>query len=255
MGRGILRRPAESGANTPGGLPSRFPGFDVLAEVDHWDAATVGTVLSRLTQPPALRFFSPDEEAVGRALFDQILDQRAEPKIPILDMVDARLAEGQTDGWHYADLPEDGEAFKRSFAALDEDAVDAYGVRFASLPWYDQTDLVQTVQDRDGDWHGLAAGDIWDLWSRYACTAFYSHPWAWNEIGFGGPAYPRGYKNLGINALEPWEAADQSDQDPVGRGEEIEQARRRHAEARTRELRSKDPTGPDGVGDRLSSDK
>ena len=28
---------------------------------------------------------------------------------------------------------------------------------------------------------------VWSLWTRYACTAFYSHPWAWNEIGFGGP--------------------------------------------------------------------
>ena len=26
---------------------------------------------------------------------------------------------------------------------------------------------------------------------------FYSHPWAWNEIGFGGPAYPQGYMRLG----------------------------------------------------------
>ena len=32
---------------------------------------------------------------------------------------------------------------------------------------------------------------------RGVLGAFYSHPWAWNEIGFGGPAYPRGYARLG----------------------------------------------------------
>ena len=32
---------------------------------------------------------------------------------------------------------------------------------------------------------------------RYVAQAFYSHPWAWNEIGFGGPAYPRGYGAFG----------------------------------------------------------
>ena len=37
------------------------------------------------------------------------------------------------------------------------------------------------------------------------CTAFYSHPAAWNEIGFAGPAYPRGYKNLGVDRREPFE--------------------------------------------------
>ena len=31
---------------------------------------------------------------------------------------------------------------------------------------------------------------------RSVLAAFYSHPWAWNEIGFGGPAYPRGYMRL-----------------------------------------------------------
>ena len=46
---------------------------------------------------------------------------------------------------------------------------------------------------------------VWSLWTRYACTAFYSHPWAWNEIGFAGPAYPRGYKNTGIDARERFE--------------------------------------------------
>ena len=54
-----------------------------------------------------------------------------------------------------------------------------------------------------------------DLWMRYACTAFYSHPSAWNEIGFGGPAYPRGYKNIGLGRREPWEVAEVDADDPV----------------------------------------
>ena len=63
----------------------------------------------------------------------------------------------------------------------------------------------------------LPAAQVWSLWTRYACTAFYSHPWAWNEIGFPGPAYPRGYLNPGINAREQWEVADRTrhDVDPV----------------------------------------
>jgi hypothetical protein len=72
------------------------------------------------------------------------------------------------------------------------------------------------VQDRkSGLWHGLPADRVWSLWTRYACTAFYAHPWAWNEIGFSGPAYPRGYKNAGVGRREPWEVADREDLDPV----------------------------------------
>ena len=59
------------------------------------------------------------------------------------------------------------------------------------------------------------AGHLWSLWTRYACTAFYSHPWAWNEMGFGGPAYPRGYKNMGIDRREGWELPEDDAKDPV----------------------------------------
>ena len=71
---------------------------------------------------------------------------------------------------------------------------------------------------------------MWSLWTRYACTAFYSHPWAWNEIGFPGPAYPRGYLNPGVNARDRWEMADQDAADPVPFAARVERARRRHAD-------------------------
>ena len=56
-------------------------------------------------------------------------------------------------------------------------------------------------------WHRLVAAHVWSLWTPLR-TAFYAHPWAWEEIGFGGPAYPRGYKNLGIDRREPYEVRD-----------------------------------------------
>ena len=38
-------------------------------------------------------------------------------------------------------------------------------------------------------------------------TAYYAHPTAWNEIGWAGPASPRGYVRLDANKHDPWEAA------------------------------------------------
>jgi hypothetical protein len=69
---------------------------------------------------------------------------------------------------------------------------------------------------------------VWSLWTRYACTAFYAHPYAWNEIGFGGPAYPRGYKNLGIDRREPWERPERDARDPVAWADKVERARKAH---------------------------
>jgi Gluconate 2-dehydrogenase subunit 3 len=201
--------PASSGPRTPGGGPERFPGSDVMSQLPHWDPATAAVVEARLGPPPALRFFSPAEEAAATALLDLLLGQDEEPRVPVTVMIDTRLAEAQTDGWRYADMPEDGQAWRDTLASLDTDAEVKYGVRFAECPVTDQRALVQAVQDLgSGDWHGLPASRVWSLWTRYACTAFYAHPWAWNEMGFPGPAYPRGYKNKGVGRREPFEVPD-----------------------------------------------
>jgi len=36
------------------------------------------------------------------------------------------------------------------------------------------------------------------------------HPASWNEIGFGGPASPRGYVRMNFDRRDPWEAAEAS---------------------------------------------
>jgi hypothetical protein len=209
-------------SGAPGG---RFPGFSAAAQARHWDPVTAGVVLGRLGQPPDPRFFTPDEQAIATALCARLLGQGrgpdggpgGGPPVPVMAMIDARLAEKETDGWRYADLPEDGQAWRDTLAALDHDARDKYGCGFAGCPSAGQDDLIQAVQDLgSGRWHGLTASRVWSLWTRYACTAFYSHPRAWDEIGFPGPAYPRGYKNSGVGRLEPFEVPDtRPGDDPV----------------------------------------
>ncbi|HZR50707.1 MAG TPA: gluconate 2-dehydrogenase subunit 3 family protein [Streptosporangiaceae bacterium] len=195
----------------------RFPGFNVLDQVGHWDPVTAGVVLSRIGRLPDIRFFTPAEEAVATALCDRLLGQDGDQKIPVVPQIDARLAEQQTDGWRYADMPEDGQAWRDSLRFLDEDSQGD----FAQASVADQRAVIQAVQDLGAkDWHGLNAAHVWSLWTRYACTAFYAHPAVWNEIGFPGPAYPRGYKHPGVDAREPFEVADTSpSDDPVARKE------------------------------------
>jgi hypothetical protein len=196
---------------------ARFPGFDVLGQAPHWDPVTAGVVLARVGMAPDIRFFAPAEQAAATALCDRLLDQDEEDRLPVVHQIDARLAEDQTDGWHYQDMPEDGQAWRDSLAALDADAARRFGAGFAACSPDQQARVIQAVQDAGpGEWHGLNAGHVWSLWTRYACTAFYAHPAAWDEIGFPGPAYPRGYKNPGVDAREPFEVRDiRPGDDPV----------------------------------------
>ncbi len=192
----------------------RFPGFDPLNQAPHWDQVTASLIEARVRPSRQVTFFTSAERACAAALLDDLLGQ---PGVPVLQMIEARLAAGETDGWRYADMPEDGQAWRDTLAYLDADAKARCGTTFAEAGEADRHHLIQAVQELGaGDWHGLSAGHVWSLWTRYACTAFYAHPFAWAEIGFPGPAYPRGYKNAGVDRLEPFEVRDaRPAEDPV----------------------------------------
>ncbi len=209
-------------AGTPG-WDHRFPGFDVLGQARQWDRVTADAVTARVGPPPVTKFFTRPEESCARALLNLLTgqdEQDDERAVPVLEMIDARLEAGETDGWRYADMPQDGQAWRDTLSYLDADAERRCGTSFADAPRVDQIALVQAVQDlKSDDWHGLPAAHVWSLWTRYACTAFYAHPFAWAEIGFPGPAYPRGYKNAGVGKLEPFEVRDaRPAEDPVREG-------------------------------------
>jgi hypothetical protein len=230
-------RSPDQRAVTPQGR-GRFPGYDVMDEADRWDSVTAGVVLARLAPVTDLSFFTMAENAIASPLCDLLVGQDGEPKVPVVALIDSRLALGETDGWRYEDLPEDGQAWRDTLNHLDADAREVFSRPFSGLPRRRQAQLVQAVQDRAGDsadWHGLPAGHVWSLWTRYVCTAFYSHPWAWNEIGFGGPAYPRGYKSRHVGGREGWEVADHDDADPLPFVDRVERARKSHASLVERE--------------------
>ncbi len=199
-------------------MHGRYPDYNVLEEIDHWDARTRGVVLDRVQSEPPIRFFSEAEAATLGAFCDVVMAQDREPRIPVLAMVDAKLHAGKFDGFRFADMPDDRETWRRVARGLDAGALARGAESFAVAPKEVQHQLVDDFS------HGKLSGDVWDelppsrAWSvvmRAVLSAFYSHPWAWNEIGFGGPAYPRGYARMGVGQRESWEGAPAFEIDPV----------------------------------------
>lgn len=192
-----------------GDWTNRFPGFDVASQSKHWDDVTAAVIFRRVNVDLNPSFFTPTEMATARALCDRLLAIDGDARVPVVAMIDDRLNRNETDGWHYKDMPPDRDAWRQGLAGLDEDAHARFGGDFASCTATERDVLLRDIHRLGSDqWHGLPAGELWGLWNRYACTAFYSHPTAWSEIGFGGPAYPRGYKNKGVGRREPFEVAD-----------------------------------------------
>lgn len=208
-------------------LRGRYPDYDVLDEARHWDDATRRLVLARVHDVPPIRFFTGSEAATLGAFCDRVMAQDREPKIPVLNMIDAKLFAGSGEGYRFAELPEDTTTWRRVAPGLDAAAHQHGSSDFKGASPQVQDMVIQAFCD------GTLHGEVWDelppnrAWSvvmRDVLSAFYSHPWAWNEIGFGGPAYPRGYARMGVGQRESWEGAEALELDPVAdtRGRHVE---------------------------------
>ena len=205
--------PRQRAGTTPQ-MHGRYPDYDVLANVPHWDEVTRRVVLARVHEMPPVTFFDEREERTLREFCDLVTAQDAEPRIPVLEMVDAKLAAGQLDGYRHHDLPADPETWRLVAAGLDESA----GGSFADLEAEAASRLVSRFAAGElegGVWERIPPAKAWGVVTRGILAAFYSHPWAWNEIGYGGPAYPRGYMRLGVGQREPHQAPEVGEEDPV----------------------------------------
>lgn len=194
---------------------SLYPTYDVLEKWDtpSWNDVTRAVVEKRLKDIPPRRFFSEPQFATLEAVCRRVMPQpeRARP-VPIAPWIDARLHENKGTGTRYASLPPQQECWRRGIDALEAEAQRRYRRAFAALDPVEQ-DLILHALDR-GDveapaWAGLDAKSFMrHVLLRQIAAVYYAHPAAWSEIGFGGPASPRGYSRLVENRRDPWEAVE-----------------------------------------------
>lgn len=152
-----------------------------------------------------------------------MLAQDDEPRVPAAESVDSKLADGRLDGYQYADMPDDRDTWRLVLRGLDETAARYGASSFAAAGTETREQIVGQFslgELEGGAWENLNVKRAWSVCMRMTLSGFYSHPWAWNEIGFGGPAYPRGFMRLGgatgpDAAREPYEMPGATDEDPV----------------------------------------
>ena len=199
----------------------RYPEYDVLSQTRHWDDETRAVVVDRVENVPPIRFFTNEETSTLKAFCDVVTAQDEEPRIPVLSYIDEKLHEGKRDGWQYFDLPDDDEVWRRVARGLDDEARRQSFASYGAAPLEVQVGIVSRFAEaklHGGVWDTLNVAQAFKVVMRYVAQAFYAHPWAWNEIGFGGPAYPRGYGAFGsphLGERESWEGHESVHYDPV----------------------------------------
>jgi Gluconate 2-dehydrogenase subunit 3 len=198
-------------------MHGRYPDYDVLEQADHWDRQTREVVLGRL-EPPPPRFFGEVELPTVRAFCDTVTAQDAEPRIPVERFVDEKLHEGRLDGFQFDGMPDDRDVWRIVARGLDEAARERGVESFPAAPAELRELICASFADgrlSGGAWDALNVSEAWSVVMRGVLASFYAHPWAWNEIGFGGPAYPRGYARMGVGLKESWEGTEAYELDPV----------------------------------------
>jgi hypothetical protein len=201
----------------PVAQPGYYPGFSTLSQSPFWDDATRQVVDKRVKQPGARKFFSEDAWTFWSAVFEHLIpqtDRTPERQIPLIPMLDERLAANRTVGYRYDDMPHDSVVYEIGIEAIDKEAQHRYGGAFLLLSSLHQDEVLKAIaqgkpQAAAGVWKKMSVKRFWQMIMTDAIDAYYAHPWAWDEIGFGGPAYPRAYTRLERGEPEPWEVEEQ----------------------------------------------
>ena len=210
--------PGGGAAGTP------YPDFDITnAEKWNldWDEKTRRLVIDRVENVPAYRFFSVEESRLLEAICDCALLQDDRPeaeRVPIAPWIDERLYLDEGSGYRYENMPEDREAYRMGLRGFDETARHLFGAAFIDLKRAEQEEVLRQVAEGSPPgkiWKQLSAVIFFQLFMSDVINNYYAHPKAWAEIGFNGPASPRGHIRLRLSFRDPWEARERRSRSSV----------------------------------------
>lgn len=173
------------------------------------------TILEQRAAPDDPRYeptaLPPDALKTLRAVLARVLPQDA---VDLAQRIDRALAAGTGDGWRFADLPPDAEAYRAGLAALDGDA-GAGG--FAALPDDAKDALLAELAGGRLAPAGGPDGQALQRWFEdlrgQAVMLYTAHPATYARMNYCGFAYggdgpgKEGFRALGPDARDPWEPA------------------------------------------------
>lgn len=190
---------------------THYPTYDVLSEKEAWDEHTRSIVMARTVRERGYRFLTPVEAEMLRAVSSLLAgDDRAEVIQYVLCHIDETLGSSTGEGQRKTGTPPAPELVRGGLAALERLCRTLYTKPFISLPLPDRKQLLGELQEGrlrlPKEDRALPQKELFRKLLSLTIEAYFSHPTVWSEMGYGGPAYPRGYVRTEGNQLDPWEA-------------------------------------------------
>lgn len=191
---------------------SHYPSYQVMNEKDEWDDHTQQIVASRMEMDQIYDFFtSAQVELVWSICTIFLGDRRITVLHYVLRHLDTTLSQNKGEGQRKQGIPsakllvQDGlfriaETLQTEFPSSSESD--------NKLERLEQ--LIQQLSRNEANpqalWRDFPQKAFFEKMLMLSIESYYSHPQIWSEIGYGGPAYPRGYVRTQLGQLDPWEA-------------------------------------------------
>lgn len=192
-------------------MPNSNPLPEAFAELiasDRVSERTRRALLGRLVEPDGEpRALSSAQRELLTAVFARVLPQRG-TDLDLANRMDVELGSGRGDGWRFAALPPDAEAWR-----LGLDTIAAAEPAFASLSPADQDAVLDRIEA--GEVAGALTGEQMVLWFRdvraAAVRTWAAHPAAQAWLRYDGFAdggdgpVKRGFVTTHAGEWETWQ--------------------------------------------------
>lgn len=181
-------------------------------------AATRKVLEERAAPAAGERFLSPELFGLLEQLTDAILPQEAiGTGVNIAGAIDQRLAKGKSAGWRFAELPEDGEAYRRGLTVFSAMLQQTPMKTFAAMPVPAREGYLRCVANGDVDgpaqfplskWLLMVRTDVVKMWLAHPATMQKLEYYGFADGVTGetnGPTQTEGWSALTPNKALPFE--------------------------------------------------
>lgn len=189
---------------------SLYPDFDVMREVEAWDDHTREIVKKRLEPVTSFQFLKRNEaELLTEIAATLINDDREDILSFIVKHFDGTLQSKIGESQRKVGIPPEADLVRKGLTAIEATARSKFGGSFSQLTLIQCETLLGQVERGElpgtGPWTGLPQKELFKKLLNLTVEAYYSYPLVWSEIGYAGPAYPRGYIRTELDLADPWE--------------------------------------------------
>lgn len=193
-------------------MVGHYADYNVMNLADEWDSHTKEIVKRRLGPFPDKQYLNEHEaRTIWIIASHQVYDNRNDILDYVVQHMDNELASKVGESQRKTGIPEGRDLIRDGLKALDEHSRKVYQQDFAGAENAQQFSMLESLQkgqltDMGPGWPKTLQKELFKKLLKTIVRAYYSHPQVWSEIGYGGPAYPRGYIRVELGLTEPWEA-------------------------------------------------